>query len=313
VKHCNENLPSMVTGSLLGLDVDGILQVTYAYPFPTPRTENTEAGQDGIEADIDGQEYQIEMMKMLRDVHVDNNCVGWYQSVYLGTLNTNDVVGYQYNYQSSEELSDNSVVILYDPIQTKKGSLVLKAFRLSEEFMINKKSKRNVFIKPSNILEEIPIRITSAGHVSAFIRSLQDTHTTELDCDFDHLAMSSADTYMERNMELISNALDDLSQEQGRFQQYCKGISKNRQEHIRWLNKRYIDNIDRRENGDPELPMTLEDSPLKQLSEPPPRLDSLLLLGQIDRYCTQVNENTDMTFHKLFMTSQFYSSPSTST
>jgi len=63
VKHCNENLPSMVTGSLLGLDVDGILQVTYAYPFPTPRTENTEAGQDGIEADIDGQEYQIEMMK----------------------------------------------------------------------------------------------------------------------------------------------------------------------------------------------------------------------------------------------------------
>ena len=27
VKHCNENLPTMVAGSLLGLDVDGVLDV----------------------------------------------------------------------------------------------------------------------------------------------------------------------------------------------------------------------------------------------------------------------------------------------
>ena len=38
VKHCNENLPTMVAGSLLGLDVDGVLDVTYAYPFPAAKS-----------------------------------------------------------------------------------------------------------------------------------------------------------------------------------------------------------------------------------------------------------------------------------
>lgn len=35
-KHCNENLPSMVAGSLLGIDIDGVVEITYAYPYPQP-------------------------------------------------------------------------------------------------------------------------------------------------------------------------------------------------------------------------------------------------------------------------------------
>ena len=95
VKHCNDNLPSMVAGSLLGLDVDGILEVTYSYPFPTSKSEG-----DDEKDDLEGQDYQLEMMKMLRDVNMDNNCVGWYQSTYMGTYSTNEVVGYQHTYQA---------------------------------------------------------------------------------------------------------------------------------------------------------------------------------------------------------------------
>src|SRR3712207_265269 len=32
-QHCNENSPDMVTGQLLGLNVNGILEVTNCYPF----------------------------------------------------------------------------------------------------------------------------------------------------------------------------------------------------------------------------------------------------------------------------------------
>jgi translation initiation factor 3 subunit H len=39
VKHCNDNLPTMVAGSLLGLDVNGILEVTYVYPFLSPQSK----------------------------------------------------------------------------------------------------------------------------------------------------------------------------------------------------------------------------------------------------------------------------------
>ena len=62
--------------------------------------------------DFDGSDYQMEMMKMLRDVNVDNNCVGWYQSMYLGTMYTPDVISCQYSYQSAEELFDNTIAIM---------------------------------------------------------------------------------------------------------------------------------------------------------------------------------------------------------
>ena len=149
IKHCNDSLPTMVAGSLLGLDINGVLEVTYTFPY----------GAD--DDDLDGRDYQIEMMNMLRDVNIDNNCVGWYQSTYLSTMCTNDVVGYQYSYQSSEELSDNSVVIMYDPLlsRTENGKSVMRAFRLTEEFIEMKKNKRNQYIDPAGILEDLPVKI----------------------------------------------------------------------------------------------------------------------------------------------------------
>lgn len=32
--HCTSNMPSLVTGQLLGLDVDNTLEVTDCFPFP---------------------------------------------------------------------------------------------------------------------------------------------------------------------------------------------------------------------------------------------------------------------------------------
>lgn len=35
IKHCRESYPVDVTGQLLGLDVDGVLEVTNCFPFPS--------------------------------------------------------------------------------------------------------------------------------------------------------------------------------------------------------------------------------------------------------------------------------------
>jgi len=114
----------MVAGSLLGLDQGSILEVTHCFPFPAPKSrdygDNIDLG-DGIE-DLDGEEYQMEMMKMLREVNVDNNCVGWYKSIYVGSFCQTPLVETQFSYQ--ENLSDNCVVLLYDPIATGKGFLM---------------------------------------------------------------------------------------------------------------------------------------------------------------------------------------------
>ena len=314
MKHCEDGLPTGSAGSLLGIDIDGILEVTYSYPFPAPRANSVNAaaaaeeGEDEVVEEVDSTEYQIEMMKMLRDVNMDNNCVGWYQSTFMETIHTSDVVNYQYTYQCSDELSDNSVVIVYDPIQTKKGNLVLKAFRLSEDFIEMRNNKLNAFIKPSSVLEELPVRIKNSGHVSAFLKCMEDSHKVELDADFEPLSMASGETYMEKHMELMATWIEDLIQEQQKFQMHSKAVAKPRQEHIRWLTKRLQDNEERREAGEDLLPTSLEHSGLRPLPDAPPRIDPLLMIGQLERYCDQVAVDTQASVQKLFLTAQLHTS-----
>ena len=295
----------MVAGSLLGLDINGILEVTYSYPFPI--TSKIEIDEDGIgiKEELEGQDYQIEMMKMLRDVNLDNNCVGWYQSTYMGTFSTNEVVTNQESYQSAEDLSDNSVMIIFDPIQTKKGNLSLKAYRLSDEYMKIRKTKKNIFIKPSNILIEIPIKIKNSGYLSAFLYSLSNSHSQQLNSSFDSLTLSGTETYLEKNLELITTWTDDLIIESNRFQQYNRTVAKQRSDQIKWLNNRRADNVERAENGESLLPITAAE--LRPLNiEAPPKFDSLLILEQLNIYNKQINENVENQIEKLYITQQLF-------
>ncbi|GJN37123.1 hypothetical protein PR202_gb26048 [Eleusine coracana subsp. coracana] len=91
IKHCEEFAPALVTGQLLGLDVGSVLEVTNCFPFPTR--------EDDDEADADGANYQLEMMKCLREVNVDNNTIGWYQSCLLGSFQTVELIETFVNYQ----------------------------------------------------------------------------------------------------------------------------------------------------------------------------------------------------------------------
>ena len=58
-----------------------------------------------------GARYQVDMMRCLRDVNVDNNTVGWYQSTYLGSFVTHKLIETQYNYQQT--FNNKSVVIVH--------------------------------------------------------------------------------------------------------------------------------------------------------------------------------------------------------
>lgn len=65
------------------------------------------------------------------------------------------------------------MVILYDPVQTANGQLTMKAYRLSKAFMRVYREKKNEVIKPSEILEELPIKIRNPGIINALIFDLQ--------------------------------------------------------------------------------------------------------------------------------------------
>ena len=55
---------------------------------------------EAAEYEDDSAEYQVEMMRCLREVNVDNNTVGWYQSTYFSSFIDDVCIETQYNYQA---------------------------------------------------------------------------------------------------------------------------------------------------------------------------------------------------------------------
>jgi translation initiation factor 3 subunit H len=230
----------MVTGSLLGFETnDGVLEITHAFPFP----------------DKEDDDYQLEMMRMLREVNVDNNCVGWYQSMYLGSYSTTQLLESQISYQT--ELSQNAVVVLYDPMQTTHGDLCVKCLRVTDECL--QQNNTNQFVE--HIFEQVPMQISNPGLVRALLVDIAPSTSTSLD----RLDLSTG-PYLEKNMEFLGNWVDELSQEQLKFQFYAKksmGHAKTEQA--------------------------------------PKRMESLLISNQIHTYCDQVNKFAEDGFSKLFL------------
>jgi translation initiation factor 3 subunit H len=293
VKHCREGLPQLVSGALLGLDQKGVLEITHS--FPGVSTTTREGFDEAAEGDYAEQdlEYQLEMMTSLREVNIDNNRVGWYQSMFLGTFNNFKLIQ---NLLSYHESIPNSVVVLYDPVQTANGSLTIRAFRLSEKFLELSKRAQNEFIPPSEILQELPIKIRNPGLINAFLFDLKGSGAlaasaasgasggaiqSSLSCDFDRLDLST-NPYLEKNLEYLCAWVDDLTTEQYKFREEIK--------RDKWR---------RKQDGGAE----------DEEFQAPDRLASLLVNNQIQQYCQQIQQFGGISFGKLFLAGSLQHSP----
>jgi len=297
IKHCKESLPTLVAGSLLGMDVDDILEVTNCFPFPSSSDDS-----DGMA----GQEYQMQMMKALRDVNVDNNQVGWYQSTCLGTYCSRDLITTQVEFQ--ETIGTNAVVIIFDPFKTTRGSLSLQAFRLTDKFMAVWKaggfslaSIEGAPIATSGIFEEVPIRIHNSHVFRALLHELAEKD--DLDCDFDRLDLGT-NPFLEKNLQFLIEQVDELSECHQQASYWKQRIAKIRTAQAQWTAERKAENERRVAEGEEPLP---EEDPTNPLFKPltnfakVDRLDTLLLTAQIGKYCDQVNNFVGQSFSKLFL------------
>lgn len=138
IKHCSQKFPTVATGSLVGLDVNGTLEVTNTFPFPVPDPQQDfDAPQQNGPALAPrlktNQSYQAEMIRMLREVNVDANNVGWYTSANMGNFINSNFIETQYMYQ--KELNERTVALVHDVSRSSQGCLSLRAYRLSPQFM----------------------------------------------------------------------------------------------------------------------------------------------------------------------------------
>jgi translation initiation factor 3 subunit H len=296
IKHCKENLPELVTGQLLGLDVGTTLEVTNCFPYPSKGEEEEESQ----EANLGGAEYQIEMMRCLREVNVDSNTVGWYSSTYMGSFINEGSIETQYNYQ--DKINKKCVMIVYDPLKTSQGVLSLKAYRLKMAFMelygkqsFTKDSLAKAGVSYNDIFEEIPIKIHNSLLIKALLMELgQDT---SIESDFERLNLST-NPFLEKNLEFLIECLDDLGMEQNKFQYHQRAVQRQQVQQTTWLQKRKAENALRKQNGEEPLPEV--DPSFKPIPEPS-RLESLLITNQINNYCKQINHFAGNSFTKIFL------------
>lgn len=312
INHSKEAMPDVVSGQLLGLDIGQKLEVTNCFPFPLGLSE------DASDA------YQLEMMKHLRTVNVDNNTVGWYQSAYLGTFFDQGLLEAQYTYQKH---IPNSVVVVYDPFQTSKGRLVLKAYRLSDEFMkvyspsgaasqLEGKPKfsyeefNKLGLDSCDIFQSVPIKVHNSHLVHGFLYELrEEKFSSRKLVDVDRNWSSNLDrlnlnysNFLEKNLAQLGQAIESYSMEQGKFQYFLRAQARLKQQQSDYLKRRAAENESRLAAGKDPLPEEdLSKNPLFKPQTKPNRLETYLLSNQIDYYCDSISNVSEQTFQKLYL------------
>jgi len=311
IKHCHENVPKPVTGTLLGLDIKETLEVTNCFPLPSDCTETETHG------------YQKEMMKNLRTVNVDNNNVGWYRSSVLGSYMRQSVIDDHYIFQKD---LPKSVLIVYDTYRsTLLGRVVIKAFRLNDSFMpaypyikqqidlaqqqqqsqqqtstaasaMTGKPVREVK-EPNDILEEVNIKVHNSHLVLGFLYELRAQKNMRV--QFDRLGLN-VNPFVEKNLDMLSATIDEFASEQSKIQYYYRQVARQKQ-------KIKEDNELRKEAGKPPLPDD-ERNPLWKPMLRPPRFESNLIANKINLHSQQITSSTAYALNQLYLIESLHKS-----
>eukprot|EP00449_Zooxanthella_nutricula_P017063 CAMPEP_0198535658 /NCGR_PEP_ID=MMETSP1462-20131121/39826_1 /TAXON_ID=1333877 /ORGANISM="Brandtodinium nutriculum, Strain RCC3387" /LENGTH=344 /DNA_ID=CAMNT_0044265597 /DNA_START=62 /DNA_END=1096 /DNA_ORIENTATION=+ len=272
MKHCRQHTPKPVTGQLLGLDVDDTLQVTHSYGYVQRMSD--ESGHE------DGEKYQMETLKRLREVNVDSNTVGWYQTTHLGQFFSGTVIETQFLYQT--EIA-RSCLVVYDSLQSAIGKPSFKALQLTRAFMkaygeANEAGRAAMADFPSNdMFQEIPVSITSSVIAETFLLDWAISDPISTTSQVGILDVENQ-AFLEKNVQLLIGSLQELAEEQQKLIMHERMASR---------------------KGD----VPQKGKGFRGSQGPPKQLDTMVLSQQIQNYCKAINGFAGDTFGKLYLMS----------
>ncbi|KAF8843989.1 hypothetical protein BDN67DRAFT_944264 [Paxillus ammoniavirescens] len=309
VQHGRDAPSASAHGLLLGLDLEGVLEVSNSFPLPSHANDDDEKSSKSI------ARYQASMLRSLKEVQGDDNVVGFYQVTTLGAFYNQTLVDTQAIHQ--ERLRHGGVVIVHDISQTARGNASFRAFKLTSSFMDAYKranfstssliSHRLIF---SAILEEIPLRIRTNALTSAFLNVLaapsSSPYTSTQLRSADTLAVPPSFSVLDlgnsgltRNLEQVSEAIDNYRTEEGNVAYLSRQIGREKLRAETYVAKRKEENAQRVAQGLTALPE--EDvSRLFKIPAEPSRLESMLLLGQVDAYAKSLESSAGIGLLKMY-------------
>ncbi|KAF2003308.1 hypothetical protein P154DRAFT_591413 [Amniculicola lignicola CBS 123094] len=333
MRHSTQSFPTTATGSLVGMDVNGTLQITNSFPFPTVDVPVTDGHQQDNASSLAAAAprakanviYQNEMIKFLREVNVDANNVGWYTSTSMGNFINANTIENQFFYQ--KEMNERTVALVYDVSRSSQGSLNLRAFRLSPSFVAAYKegkfstesSLQKSGFRYQDILVELPLTIHNSHLLTSYLHQLpsdapkeeltfppnlaalqQDPNTPQppLFPNFDSLDLS-IDPFLEKTCDLLLESIENHHTELNNHQYYQRSMAREQAKITAWQQKRKAENAARTASKQPLLPED-EWQRLFKLPVEPSRLEVLLNSRQVEQYARQVDGFTAGVTAKMF-------------
>ncbi|GAM19542.1 hypothetical protein SAMD00019534_027170 [Acytostelium subglobosum LB1] len=281
IKNVKEHLPELVPGQLLGLDIGTSLEVSSCFPLPNLRDSDEDANEQS------NQEYQLEMMRCLREVNTDSNTVGWYTPTYLNSFFNENVIETQFKYQSA--INQKCVLIVYDPVKTSQGTLSLRCYRLTQTFMslfreqpYSRDTLDSANLSFNDIFEQIPIKIHNTQLINALLYELDDVSSDAIS-NFDRLNIGN-NIYLERVVEGMTECVDSLSQEMNKLASYQRNFQSQQFARNNFIQKKAGEGVKVEEEEIQAHIASLFNKPLHA----PSKLTSLLYTSQINNYCDQL-------------------------
>ncbi|KAF7307006.1 Eukaryotic translation initiation factor 3 subunit H [Mycena indigotica] len=293
LKHAREATSGTVHGLLLGLDLDGTLEVSNSFALPHHVSDEDDKSAKS------SAKYQASMLRSLREVQADDSVVGFYQATSLGAFFNQNLVEIQAIHQ--DKLRHGGVVIVHDVSLTARGNASFRAFRLTPSFLdAYKKSNFSTTslishrLTFSAILEEIPLQVRVNPLLGSFLSKLTQsspsplpdpapdaTRTAVIPPTFSALDLRTSG--LTRNLEQIIETVDNYKNEEGNVAFLQRQIARERLKAENYIQKRKEENMARAAQDLAPLPE--EDvARLFKIPPEPSRLESMLLLGQIDAY-----------------------------
>ncbi|KAJ7070942.1 translation initiation factor 3 subunit 3 [Mycena amicta] len=309
LKHAREATSATVHGLLLGLDLDGTLQVSNSFALPHHVSDEDEKSAKS------SARYQASMLRSLREVHADDSVVGFYQATSLGAFFNQSLVEIQAIHQ--DKLRHGGVVIVHDVSLTARGNASFRAFRLTSSFLdaykkssFSTTSLVNHRLTFSAILEEIPLQVRVNPLLSSFLGSLTKSTPSPLpDATPDSArvavvpptfsALDLRTSGLTRNLEQIIETVDSYRNEEGNVAFLQRQIARERLKADNYIAKRKEENLAR--VAQDLAPLPEEDvTRLFKIPPEPSRLESMLLLGQIDAYAKSLESTASSGLIKMY-------------
>lgn len=337
VKHSRDAHPHQAAGVLLGLEIGSALEVSNVFALPrgamsgsggssNVHDEHSDEGERGPRA---AARYTRDMVRLLGDVNADANPVGLYRSCFLGSFLSSSVVdglGAIATLMDRDAPADQGrgIVLIHDLAQSAQGNTVVRAYRLSPSFVeVYRKTKftaQNLIdhkLTFSNILIEIPVSLHNTALLDAFLATLSTPaprdpsllapSTSELlaspptaPISAPHSLLTLAHTpVLSSSLEASLEALDEYANESGVVGYQSRQLARERGRAEAYVARRKAENAAREAQGLQPLP--IEDiTKLFKLPQEPSRLDSTLLLGQLDDATRKLGEISALSAVQLY-------------